>query len=79
MCLSRRRAGVLRFPLERPVDPRRDRHRDRLCSERLDNDLIHDNAKNNSRLTCKSPGVYQVTAAGAFANSATGIRQAMIG
>lgn len=43
-------------------------------SERYDTDLIHDNVTNNSRLTCKTPGLYAIKAQIAFANAATGFR-----
>lgn len=43
-------------------------------SERFDTDTIHDTAANNSRLTCKTAGVYQIVANVAFAANATGRR-----
>ena len=39
--------------------------------ERFDTDTIHDNATNNSRLTCKTAGLYLITGHGEF-ESATG-------
>lgn len=43
-------------------------------SERFDNDVIHDNATNNSRLTCKTAGKYLITFHGGFDFHATGTR-----
>ncbi|MBA7707028.1 hypothetical protein ES703_115889 [subsurface metagenome] len=43
-------------------------------SERYDTDGIHDNAVNNSRLTCKTAGVYVIVAQVRFSVSATGYR-----
>jgi hypothetical protein len=43
-------------------------------SERYDNDVIHDNSTNNERLTCKTAGIYIITANVGFAANATGIR-----
>lgn len=43
-------------------------------SERWDTDVIHDNATNNSRLTCKTAGVYDIGANVRFASNATGMR-----
>lgn len=43
-------------------------------SERWDTDVIHDNATNNSRLTCKTAGVYAIGANVRFASNATGMR-----
>lgn len=45
-----------------------------LDSERFDTDTIHDLVTNNSRLTCKTAGRYQITAQGTFVGNATGIR-----
>ena len=47
-------------------------------SERSDTDTIHDNAVNNSRLTCKTAGAYLIGGNFAFAASATGMRQISI-
>lgn len=41
-------------------------------------DTQHDNVTNNSRLTCRYAGVYQITGLAAFAPNATGIRQIQI-
>jgi hypothetical protein len=47
-----------------------------LNSERLDTDTIHDTATNNSRLTCKTAGIYQISGNASWANggSTAGIR-----
>ena len=45
-----------------------------LNSERWDTDDIHDNVTNNSRLTCKTAGVYIITANVGFLANSTGIR-----
>lgn len=47
-------------------------------SERWDTDEIHDNAVNNSRLTCKTTGYYLITGACRFHTNATGLRIAYI-
>jgi hypothetical protein len=52
-------------------------------SERFDQagnaaDTMHDNVTNNSRLTCRYAGVYQVTGMAGWAANATGIRQLSI-
>lgn len=47
-------------------------------SERFDNDVIHDTATNNSRLTCKTAGAYLIGATGEFAASAAGVRELQI-
>lgn len=44
-------------------------------SERWDTNVIHDNATNNSRLTCKTAGKYYIHASIAFAGNTTGVRQ----
>lgn len=49
-----------------------------LNSERWDTDVIHDNSTNNSRLTCKTAGVYLIIGTMAYANNTTGVRQAAI-
>jgi hypothetical protein len=50
-----------------------------LSAELADNDNIHDNATNNSRLTCRTAGVYVINGAVVYAGNATGsYRQAMI-
>jgi hypothetical protein len=43
-------------------------------SERFDTDAIHDTVTNNSRLTCKTAGVYVATVCASFAANATGQR-----
>ena len=43
-------------------------------SERHDTDTIHDNASNNTRLTCVTAGKYQITVNVSFASNATGVR-----
>lgn len=43
-----------------------------LNSERFDTDTIHDTATNNSRLTCKTAGVYAIFGHVAWANNAVG-------
>lgn len=45
-----------------------------LNSERYDTDGIHDTVTNNSRLTCKTVGIYAICANGVFAANATGSR-----
>jgi len=47
-------------------------------SERFDTDGMHDNVTNNSRLTCKTAGKYQITGQVRFAANATGVRAAYI-
>jgi hypothetical protein len=47
-------------------------------TEIYDTDTIHDNSTNNSRLTCKTAGLYHIQFNGAFAASAAGIRFASI-
>lgn len=47
-------------------------------SERFDNDSIHDPVTNNTRLTCKTAGVYQIAAHISFAHHATGCRHLTI-
>lgn len=44
-------------------------------SERADTDTIHDNVTNNSRLTCKTAGVYAVSANVEWTANATGYRE----
>ena len=44
-------------------------------SERFDTDGIHDTVTNNSRLTCKTAGKYQITVNLDFASNATGSRR----
>lgn len=41
-------------------------------TERFDTDTIHDNATNNTRLTCKTAGKYLIIGQVAFATNATG-------
>ena len=43
-------------------------------SERYDNDAIHDTVTNNSRLTCKTAGVYSIAGHVFFAGNGTGQR-----
>lgn len=43
-------------------------------AEREDTDTIHDGVTNNSRLTCKTAGVYVISGNAAFAANATGAR-----
>jgi hypothetical protein len=43
-----------------------------LNSERFDTDTMHDTATNNSRLTCKTAGLYEIKGCAAFATSAVG-------
>ncbi len=43
-------------------------------SERFDNDAIHDTVTNNSRLTCKTAGKYQISGAIQFDSNGTGNR-----
>jgi hypothetical protein len=43
-------------------------------SERADTDVIHDTVTNNSRLTCKTAGVYQINGHARFASNSTGQR-----
>ncbi|MBA7710430.1 hypothetical protein ES703_119372 [subsurface metagenome] len=47
-------------------------------SERYDTDLIHDNVTNNSRLTCKTAGIYIIVAQISWDLHATGTRQTQI-
>jgi hypothetical protein len=49
-----------------------------LNSERFDNDAIHDTATNNSRLTCKTAGKYQISGSIEWASNATGERHCYI-
>jgi hypothetical protein len=44
-------------------------------SEYFDNDTIHDNTTNNSRLTCKTAGKYSICAQVVFDTNNTGYRQ----
>lgn len=44
-------------------------------SERDDTDTIHDNATNNTRLTCKTAGIYSIKAQVEFESNSTGNRQ----
>lgn len=43
-------------------------------TEVFDNDAIHDNVTNNSRLTCKTAGLYVIYATVIFASNPTGVR-----
>ncbi|MBA7694971.1 hypothetical protein ES703_103587 [subsurface metagenome] len=47
-------------------------------SERWDTDVIHDVAVNNSRLTCRTAGVYAIVFHGNFAAHAVGARQFLL-
>jgi hypothetical protein len=47
-------------------------------SERYDTDTIHDNVTNNTRLTCKTVGVYLIGGVVWFAANATGYRDVQI-
>jgi hypothetical protein len=49
-----------------------------LGSEAYDNDAIHDNVTNNSRLACKTPGDYDIFGGASFAASAVGSRYIVI-
>src|SRR6266498_542252 len=49
-----------------------------FASERFDTDAIHDNTTNNSRLTCKTAGVYQISGQVEYAANATGRRELLI-
>jgi hypothetical protein len=46
--------------------------------ERFDTDNIHDSAVNPGRLTCKTPGVYQISGTVEWAANATGLRDLYI-
>src|SRR6266498_3435152 len=47
-------------------------------SERFDTDTIHDTVTNNTRLTCKTAGVYEIGGSAEFAGNATGVRSLQI-
>jgi hypothetical protein len=47
-------------------------------TDRYDTDTIHDPVTNNSRLTCKTAGVYSIVANVGFASNATGARNVNI-
>jgi hypothetical protein len=47
-------------------------------TERFDTDGIHDTVTNNSRLTCKTAGKYQITAQVRWQSNATGYREIRI-
>lgn len=49
-----------------------------LPNERYDTDTIHDNSTNNSRLTCKTAGLYWIAGTVLFKPNATGRRFALI-
>lgn len=49
-----------------------------LNSERFDTDVIHDTVTNNSRLTCKTAGKYQISGNVEWASNATGTRQLQV-
>lgn len=49
-----------------------------LPTESSDNDGIHDTVTNNSRLVCRTAGVYLITGQLGFAANSTGIRRAAI-
>lgn len=46
--------------------------------EKYDYDAIHDNTTNNSRLTCKTAGLYTITASIQFASNSSGSRAILI-
>lgn len=46
--------------------------------ELYDTDTCHDNAVNNTRLVCNTPGVYHIGANARFASNVTGYRQIFI-
>ena len=47
-------------------------------TEKYDYDAIHDNTTNNSRLTCKTAGLYTITASIQFASNSSGSRAILI-
>ncbi len=47
-------------------------------TEAFDNDTIHDNVVNNTRLTCKTAGIYIITGVVNWAANVTGLRLAQI-
>lgn len=47
-------------------------------TEQFDTDLMHDNATNNSRLICKTPGYYAISAAVAYGANTSGNRTAQV-
>lgn len=47
-------------------------------TERYDSDVCHDNVTNNSRLTCKTAGVYSISATAEWATNGTGYRRISI-
>lgn len=47
-------------------------------STRFDNDGIHDNVTNNTRLTCKTSGIYLIVGNISYAPNGTGLRQTTI-
>src|SRR6266540_1593217 len=47
-------------------------------TERFDTDTIHDTLTNNTRLTCKTAGVYEIGGSAEFAANATGVRSLQI-
>jgi hypothetical protein len=47
-------------------------------AEYLDNNTMHDNVTNNSRVKCNSDGLYLIIFKAAFANDTTGVRRVMI-
>lgn len=47
-------------------------------SERYDTDTVHDTSTNPTRLTCKTPGKYDIKGAVSFPDNATGVRMAYI-
>lgn len=49
-----------------------------LDAEVYDTDTMHDNSTNNSRLTCKTAGVYVITGQINYAANATSVRDAFI-
>lgn len=49
-----------------------------LPNERFDSDTMHDNTTNNSRLTCKTAGLYKIEGTVLFKPNATGRRFAVV-
>ena len=47
-------------------------------SETFDTDTIHDTSTNSERLTCKTAGIYEITANIAFDSDADGIREVIL-
>ena len=49
-----------------------------LNSEAVDTDGMHDNTTNNSRITCKSAGIYMISAQVSFSTNTSGARIALV-